>query len=810
MSKVRIYELAKELDISSKDMLNMLAALNIPVNSHMASIDSKLAEVVIKQVELARKTVYEKRLKEAEQSKKAQQDGNHKRYNKDGNRDRNERGNRYNRNGGYRDNRDNRGGKDNRSKDGYKNDRKDFKKPRVPNEEFYKRNMDDEEGQNRRNDHKKRQNKKPEFDSFTAPIEKKIIPNNNKKKSRDKYKDKMFEDSDLDFFEKTRQVDKKKKNKKKDRSEKNVVVNEVVEIPESITVADFSDKIGVALNLVMGKLIALGMMVTQNQAIDYDAAELIASEFDVKIQKEQSNEEILNTEFSLDYEDKEEDLVLRPPVVTVMGHVDHGKTSLLDSIRNAHVRVGEAGGITQHIGAYTVNVDGHKIVFLDTPGHEAFTSMRARGANLTDIAIIVVAADDGIMPQTIEAINHSKAAGVPIIVAINKIDKPTANIDRIKQELLEIGLTPEDWGGNTITVPVSALTGEGIDQLLEMILLVSEVEELKANPNRLAVGAIVEAMLDKGRGPVATVLVQKGTLRVGDEVVSGVAYGRIRAMFDDKNKPIKKACPSTPVVILGLSDVPEAGELLYAVGDDNSAREIAEKRKEMIREEELRDKHKVSLDYLYDQIKAGELKDLNIIIKGDVRGSVEALQSSLEKISNDEVMIKIIHTGVGGINESDVMLANASGAVIIGFNVRPNLAAIDLSKELEVDIRTYKVIYEAIEDVENAVKGMLKPIIKEEMIGRAEIRDLFKLPNNTMVAGIYVQSGKIERNAKVRVLRDDVVIFDGDIASLKRFKDDVREVQAGYEAGMSIERFNDIKIGDVFEAYKMVEVQQNG
>lgn len=796
MSKVRIYELAKELDISSKDMLNMLAALNIEVNSHMASIDSKLADAVVKQVELARQKVYAKHKKNDEQR---EGDGKKPRYN-DKNRGDNRNGKKYSNNRN-----DNRG--DNRGGDRRRDNKKDFRNKNSSNEEFYKRNLDDDDNRNNRRDHKKR-DKKPELEIFGPPVEKKVIQPNNKKKSRDKYKDKKYEDADVDFFEKTR-LNKKKKTKKKEKdTNKEVVsVNEVVEIPESIIVSDFSEKIGTPVNLIIGKLIELGMMVAQNQPIDYETAELIATEFDIKIQPEMSKEELINDQFELDYEDKEEDLKPRPPVVTVMGHVDHGKTSLLDSIRNAHVRTGEAGGITQHIGAYTVNINGKKIVFLDTPGHAAFTSMRARGANITDISVIVVAADDGIMPQTIEAINHSKAANVPIIVAINKIDKPTANVDRIKQELLEEGLTPEDWGGSTITVPVSAMTGQGIDELLEMILLVSEVEELKANPDRKAVGVVVEALLDKGRGPVATVLVQKGTLKAGDEIVSGVASGRVRAMFDDKNKPIKKAGPSMPVVVLGLSDVPEAGELLYAVDDPNMARTIAEKRKEMIREEELRDRHKVSLDYLYDQIKAGEIKDLNIIIKGDVRGSVEALQSSLEKISNDEVVIKTIHTGVGGINESDVMLANASDAVIIGFNVRPNLAAIDLAKELEVDIRTYKVIYEVIEDVENAVKGMLKPEIKEELLGRAEIRETFKLPNNTMVAGVYVQSGKIVRNAQVRVLRDDVVIFDGNIASLKRFKDDVREVQAGYEAGMSIERFNDVKVGDVFEAYQMVEVQ---
>lgn len=800
MSKVRIYELAKELDISSKDMLNMLAALNIEVNSHMASIDSKLADAVVKQVELARQKVYAKHKKNDEQR---EGDGKKPRYN-DKNRGDNRNGKKYSNN--RNDNRGDNSG-DNRGGDRRRDNKKDFRNKNSSNEEFYKRNLDDDDNRNNRRDHKKR-DKKPELEIFGPPVEKKVIQPNNKKKSRDKYKDKKYEDADVDFFEKTR-LNKKKKTKKKEKdTNKEVVsVNEVVEIPESIIVSDFSEKIGTPVNLIIGKLIELGMMVSQNQPIDYETAELIATEFDIKIQPEMSKEELINDQFELDYEDKEEDLKPRPPVVTVMGHVDHGKTSLLDSIRNAHVRTGEAGGITQHIGAYTVNINGKKIVFLDTPGHAAFTSMRARGANITDISVIVVAADDGIMPQTIEAINHSKAANVPIIVAINKIDKPTANVDRIKQELLEEGLTPEDWGGSTITVPVSAMTGQGIDELLEMILLVSEVEELKANPDRKAVGVVVEALLDKGRGPVATVLVQKGTLKAGDEIVSGVASGRVRAMFDDKNKPIKKAGPSMPVVVLGLSDVPEAGELLYAVDDPNMARTIAEKRKEMIREEELRDRHKVSLDYLYDQIKAGEIKDLNIIIKGDVRGSVEALQSSLEKISNDEVVIKTIHTGVGGINESDVMLANASDAVIIGFNVRPNLAAIDLAKELEVDIRTYKVIYEVIEDVENAVKGMLKPEIKEELLGRAEIRETFKLPNNTMVAGVYVQSGKIVRNAQVRVLRDDVVIFDGNIASLKRFKDDVREVQAGYEAGMSIERFNDVKVGDVFEAYQMVEVQ---
>ena len=786
MSKVRIYELAKELNISSKDMLNMLAALNIEASSHMMSIDKKLADKVVEQVQLARKKV-EQRL--SEENKKTNKKDNRK----DNRNNNNKKDFKKNEESGDR-RRDNKNF-DSKGKKPFNKDN-NFKK-----NDFYKKDDDVN------NHSQKKQNKRHKKEEVleTLPIEKPKININNKKKTDNRYKDKRFEDENIDFFEKTRQKERKKKKKKED-TPKEVKRDVVVQIPDTVTVGDFAEMIDVSLNLVIGKLIQLGMMVTQNESIDFDTAQLIAESFDIEVEEEMSNEEIILDEFDIDYEDKEEDMVTRPPVVTVMGHVDHGKTSLLDAIRNARVQKGEAGGITQHIGAYSVNVDGKKITFLDTPGHEAFTSMRARGAQVTDISIIVVAADDGVMPQTIEAINHSKAAGVPIIVAINKMDKPTANPERIKQELLEEGLTPEDWGGNTICVPVSAKNEKGIDELLDMILLVSEVEELKANPNRLAVGTIVEAQLDKGRGPVATVLIQKGTLKVGDEIVSGIASGRVRAMFDDKNKPVKKAGPSKPVLILGLSDVPEAGDLLYACEDEKTARNIADRKREMLRAQELKDKTKVSLDYLYDQIKAGELKDLNIIIKGDVRGSIEALSNSLLKASNDEVKINIIHTGVGGVSESDVMLAEASNAVIIGFNVRPSLPAIDMAEEKDVDIRTYKVIYEAIEDVENAVKGMLKPVIKEQVIGRAEVRDTFKLPNNTIVAGIYVLSGKITRNAKVRILRDDVVIFDGEISSLRRFKDDVKEVQSGYEAGMSIDRFNDVKVGDAFEAYEMVEV----
>ena len=585
-----------------------------------------------------------------------------------------------------------------------------------------------------------------------------------------------------------------------------------IEISGNIIVKDLAEKLDVNISQVITKLIGLGVMASQNQEIDVDTATLIAEEFGVMVtlmEPEEQEEEIIK-EFELDFEDDPKDLVSRPPVVTVMGHVDHGKTSLLDAIRETHVTSGEAGGITQHIGAYAVRVNDKKVVFLDTPGHEAFTSMRARGASITDIAILVVAADDGVMPQTIEAINHAKAANVPIIVAINKIDKPSANLERIKQELVENALLPEDWGGDTITVPVSAKNRQNIDEVLEMILLVAEMQELKANPNRNAVGTIIEAQLDKGKGPLATVLVQKGTLSAGDMVVSGSASGRIRAMLDDKGKKLKKVGPSTPVVILGLSEVPSAGDLLYSVDDEKTARAYAEKKRELNREEQLKSttSTKVSLEDLFERIKEGEIKDLNIIIKADVRGSMEALAQSLAKLDNEEVKINIIHGGVGGITENDIMLASASNAIVIGFNVRPNLNAIEASKREQVDVKTYRVIYEAIEDIQAAVKGMLAPTIVEEVLGRAQVRATFKLPNNSTIAGIYVLNGKIARNAQVRLLRDDVVIFEGSVSSLKRFKDDAREVASGYEAGLGLENYNDLKEGDMIEAYILKEVKR--
>ena len=549
-------------------------------------------------------------------------------------------------------------------------------------------------------------------------------------------------------------------------------------------------------------------MANQNQEIDFDTASLVAGEFDVIVEQDEVEDFDDDDVFNLDFEDKKEDLKERPPVITVMGHVDHGKTSILDRIRNSRVAGREAGGITQHIGAYTIRVNDKKIVFLDTPGHEAFTAMRSRGAQVTDVSILVVAADDGVMPQTIEAINHSMAAVVPIIVAINKIDKENANIERVKTELAENGLVPEDWGGDTVLVPVSARTGEGIDDLLEMILMVAEMEELKANPNRLAVGTVIEAQLDKGRGPTATILVQKGTLKHSDMVFSGQASGRIRAMFNDQGKQVKKAGPSTPVLILGLNEVPEAGDMIYAVKDEKEARNYAQKIKDHNREEQIKSSSTMNLDELFGKISDGETKDLNIIIKTDVKGTIDAIKQSLIKLSNEEVKVNIIHGAVGGITESDVNLASASSAIIIGFNVRPTQVAMDMAKNESIEIRTYRVIYDAIEDVKNAITGMLKPQYQEEVLGRATVRDTFKVPGVGTVAGVYVNTGKVTRNATVRLLRDEILIFEGPVSSLKRYKDDVKELTQGYEGGMGLENYNDIKPGDVLEAYVLNEVQR--
>ncbi len=648
-------------------------------------------------------------------------------------------------------------------------------------------------------------------DDMAAPIveQQKSQRNKAKDKERDnrkkEYRDEAF-DGKGKKGRKQKQVAEAKKPQQKQEEKKEEKIKQIV-IPEVLTIKELADKMKVVPSVIVKKLFMQGKVVTVNQEIDFDTAEEIAMEFEVLCEKE----EVVDVIEELLKEDEEDEnlMVKRPPVVCVMGHVDHGKTSLLDAIRHSNVTDREAGGITQHIGAYVVEINGEKITFLDTPGHEAFTAMRMRGANSTDIAILVVAADDGVMPQTVEAINHAKAAGIEIIVAINKIDKPSANIERVKQELTEYELIPEDWGGSTIFVPVSAHTKEGIPELLEMILLTAEVMELKANPNRAARGLVIEAELDKGKGSVATVLVQKGTLHVGDAIAAGSAHGRVRAMMDDKGRRVKEAGPSQPVEILGLNDVPNAGEVFVGCDSEKEARNFAEtfiaQNKVKLLDET---KSRMSLDDLFNQIQEGNLKELNIVVKADVQGSVEALKQSLLKLSNDEVVVKVIHGGVGAINESDVILASASNAIIIGFNVRPDATAKDIADREGVDLRLYRVIYNAIEDVEAAMKGMLDPVFEEKVLGHAEVRQTFKASGVGTIAGAYVKDGIFERNCSVRLVRDGIVVFDGPLASLKRFKDDVKEVRAGYECGFVFENYNDIKEGDEVEAYKMVETER--
>ena len=643
--------------------------------------------------------------------------------------------------------------------------------------------------------------------SYDTPIQTK--PTNNRQQTNNAHK--------KDKYDKTRMMEDGPRSKngkvskhpfimpQKPAEEKVEDTVKVITIPEVLTIKELADKMKLQPSAIVKKLFLQGKIVTLNSEIDFDQAEEIAMEYEVLCEKEEKVDVI--AELLKEDEEDEKDMVSRPPVVCVMGHVDHGKTSLLDAIRQTNVTSREAGGITQHIGAYTVDVRGQQITFLDTPGHEAFTAMRMRGAQSTDIAILVVAADDGVMPQTVEAINHAKAAGVEIIVAINKIDKPSANVDRVKQELAEYELIPEDWGGNTVFVPVSAHTKEGIPELLEMILLTAEVKELKANPNRRARGLVIEAELDKGKGPVATILVQKGTLRVGDNVTAGPCYGKVRAMMDDKGRRVKEAGPSMPVEILGLNDVPGAGDVLMATENEKEARSYAETFISESKNKLLEDtKAKLSLDDLFSQIKAGNVKELPIIVKADVQGSVEAVKQSLTKLSNEEVVVKVIHGGVGAINESDVTLASASNAIIIGFNVRPDATAKSIADREKVDLRLYRVIYQAIEDVEAAMKGMLDPVFEEQVIGHAVVRQTFKASGVGTIAGAYVMDGKFQRGCSCRITRDGEQIFDGALASLKRFKDDVKEVATGYECGLVFEKFNDIKEDDMVEAYMMVEV----
>lgn len=604
-----------------------------------------------------------------------------------------------------------------------------------------------------------------------------------------------------------------KNNKNNNKGKNNKPATEPKEMPskityeEGITVGELADKLNIESSGIIKKLFLLGIVANINQSLDEETLELIADDYGVEIEKEVVvNEEDLTTYF--DDEEDDPDAIERPAVVTIMGHVDHGKTTLLDSIRNTKVTAGEAGGITQHIGAYQIENSGKKITFLDTPGHAAFTTMRARGAQVTDITILVVAADDGVMPQTIEAINHAKEADVPTIVAVNKVDKPTANPDRVMQELTEYGLIPEDWGGDTIFVPLSALNGDGIDDLLEMIGLVAEVQELKANPDKQAVGTVIEAELDKSRGPAASLLVQNGTLHVGDSIVVGNTYGRVRAMVNDLGQRIKTAGPSTPVEITGINDVPQAGDRFVIFKDEKQARRIGEARHEASVIQQRQESKNVSLDNLFEQMKQGEMKDLNVIIKGDVQGSVEALAASLMKIDVEGVNVRIIHTAVGAINESDVTLANASNGIIVGFNVRPDAGAKRAAEAENVDMRLHRVIYNVIEEIESAMKGLLDPEFEEQVIGQAEVRQTFKVSKVGTIAGSYVTEGKITRNAGVRVIRDGIVQFEGELDTLKRFKDDAKEVSQGYECGITIANFNDIKEGDIIEAFEMVEIER--
>ena len=882
MSKIRVHELAKELNKSSKDVIYALKGHGVDVESHMSTISSENADKIRKFfTQPAAKPAQKQETKPAQDNRNAaprrnnnvqggmdsrgnystpsrdngSRDGQNRGYNRDGqnrnggrdgqnrsfNRDGNGQNRSFNRDGNGQNrnfNRDGNGQNRSFNRDGNGQNRSFNRDGNGQNRNFNRdgngqnRNFNrDGNGQNRNGSRDNRGQggrnggRDGKFNLDSAINKEVVMTKDTTRENRRNYKDNKDRDNrrdDRDF--EGRNTSRNGKNNNKNNNNNNnrntmrkkpvnaqpkpePVVEKVtsIELPETVTIKELADKMKIPAAQIIKKLFLEGKMLNVNSDITYDEAEEIALEYDILCEHEvvvDVIEEMLKEE-----EENEEDLQPRPPVVCVMGHVDHGKTSILDAIRKTSVTSGEAGGITQHIGAYVVEVNGQKITFLDTPGHEAFTAMRLRGAQSTDIAILVVAADDGVMPQTIEAINHAKAAEIDIIVAINKIDKPSANIDRVKQELTEYGLIAEDWGGTTIMVPVSAHTGEGLQDLLDMILLDAEVKELKANPNRKGRGLILEAQLDKGRGPVATVLVQKGTLNVGDNVTVGTAFGKIRAMIDDKGRRVKKAGPSTPVEILGLNEVPQAGEVFIATDTEKEARTMAETFIATKREKMLADtKSKLSLDGLFDQIQAGQIKDLNIIVKADVQGSVEAVKQSLAKLSNDEVAVKVIHGGVGAINESDVTLASASNAIIIGFNVRPDNQAKIIAEQEKVDLRLYRVIYNAIEDIEAAMKGMLEPTFEEKIIGHAEVRQTYKVSGVGTIIGGYVQDGKIVRNCKVRLLRDNVVIHEGELASLKRFKDDVKEVNSGYECGMSFEKYNDIKEGDQIEAFVMEEV----
>ncbi len=804
MAKKRVYEVAKQLNISNKDLIDKLKGIGVEVSNHMASIDDATIEKVTELLapKKEEKKVEEKPAAPAEAKKAEQPKNNNNNNGNNNNSNRNQKNNQNNNRNQFVKN-------DQPKKNGQNGQNGNNQQNRNDN-----RNDNRANGSNQRNDGQQKNN------GSNANVNNGNNKNKNKNNNNNNNNN-GFNNNRNNNNKNNKNNNNNNNNNKNNGKNKNNKQNQApkpepvaapeedeirtMEIPETLTVKELAEKIGKSGAEIVKCLMKKGIMAAINQTVDFDTAVSVGEEYNVIFEPE-VEKDIFEEAFKQEEED-ESVLEPRPPVVVVMGHVDHGKTSLLDAIRHSHVTSREAGGITQHIGAYTVEINGSPITFLDTPGHEAFTAMRLRGAMITDIAVLVVAADDGVMPQTIEAINHAKAAGVEVIVAINKIDKPSANPDRVKQELVEYGLVAEDWGGETICVPVSAQTKEGIDTLLEMIILTAEMKELKANPNKPARGAIIEAQLDKGRGPVATVLVQEGTLNVGDPIVAGAAYGKIRAMMDDKGRRVKKAGPSKPVEILGLSEVPAAGETFYVAANEKQARQLAESVIAKSRKDMLKDTpQKVSLDDLFNQIQSGNVKELNIVVKADVQGSVEAVKQSLEKLSNDEVRIRIIHGGVGAITESDVMLATASNAIIIGFNVRPEPSAKAFADEEKVDVRLYRVIYNAIEDITAAMKGMLDPVYEEKVIGHAEVRQLFKASGVGVIAGSYVLDGKFQRNAQARILRDNIVVYEGEIESLKRFKDDVKEVNTGYECGLVFKKFNDIKEGDIVEAFIMVEV----
>ncbi len=784
LEKIKVNELAKNLDISSKNIIEALAKFDIQIKSHATVLEERQLDMIFEVLTQAKDTgdafsIPEKPVTEKPAEPKKEEPAPEVKAEP---------------------------AKQPEAKAEEKPAEKKEKKPSNP-QPFQKREKQP-----------KQKSDKPKQERVAVVVNTRSeAVDVNRIEKRDRIEEEMVAGRFKDNMQNKQKIKKGNSNKfqgKKDKFNKmqQHVKKEMpqvkleIEVPDEISVGELASRMKKTAVDVIKKLMTLGMMAAVSDMIDFDTACIVAEEFDVTVKKEV----IITAEESImmDLEDREEDLLPRSPVVVVMGHVDHGKTSLLDYIRHANVTAGEAGGITQHIGAYRVHLKGRDITFLDTPGHEAFTAMRARGAQVTDIAILVVAADDGIMPQTIEAINHAKAANISVIVAINKIDKEGANPERVRQELTEHGIIPEEWGGDTICVNVSAKHGTNVDELLETVLLVADMGELKANPNRQARGTVIESKLDKGRGAVATVLVQNGTLRVGDVLVAGTSVGRVRAMIDDKGKRVDEAGPSVPVEILGMSSVPDGGDPFYVVEDEKKAREVAEERVNKAKAEALASAQKASLDSLFSQIEEGKMKELNIIVKADVQGSVEAVKQSLEKISNEEVRVRVIHGGVGGVNESDIMLASASNAIIVGFNVRPDANAIASAERAEVEIRLYRIIYDAIEEIEAAMKGMLDPKFKEVVLGHAEIRQTFKVSGVGTIGGSYVTDGKISRNSQVRIVRDSIVIHEGVLNSLKRFKDDVKEVMSGYECGLGIENYNDIKEGDVIESFIMEEVKQ--